>query len=122
MSKRAPIKVATRFKGEPRYKLTFIRQWRESKSMTLKALAERVGAKIGGMTHASLSRIERGRQPYSQRIIEAIADELTGGDVAALLMRDPTDPNALWSIWERAKPDEREMIVDIAKTIVKTGM
>jgi transcriptional regulator with XRE-family HTH domain len=77
--------------------------------------------KIGGMTHASLSRIERGRQPYSQRILEAIADELTGGDVASLLIRDPTDPNALWSIWERAKPGERAMIVDIAKTIVKTG-
>ena len=121
MSRKTPTKVTTRFKGEPRYKLTFIRQWRESKSMTLEALAERVGERIGGMTHASLSRIERGLQPYSQRIIEAIADELTGGDVASLLMRDPTDPNALWSIWERAKPGERAMMVDMAKTIVKTG-
>lgn len=121
MSKSATTKVTTRFKGAPRYKLTFIRQWRESKSMTLEALAERVGHKIGGMTHASLSRIERGLQPYSQRILEAIADELTGGDVASLLMRDPSDPNAIWSIWDQAKPGERKMIVDIAKTIVKTG-
>jgi len=121
MSKPAATKVTTRFKGAPRYKLTFIRQWRESKSMTLEALAERVGHKIGGMTHASLSRIERGLQPYSQRILEAIADELTGGDVASLLMRDPSDPNAIWSIWDQAKPGERKMIVDIARTIVKTG-
>jgi transcriptional regulator with XRE-family HTH domain len=121
MAKKTTIEVTTRFKGQPRYRLTFIRQWRESKSMTLEALAERVGEKIGGMTHASLSRIERGLQPYSQPILEAIADELTGGDVASLLMRDPSDPNAIWSIWDRAKPGERKMIVDIANTIVKTG-
>jgi transcriptional regulator with XRE-family HTH domain len=121
MSKKAAAKVTTRFKGQPRYKLTFIRQWRESRSMTLEVLAERVGERIGGMTHASLSRIERGLQPYSQPVLEALAEELTGGDVASLLMRDPGDPNAIWSIWDQAKPGERRMIVDIAKTIVKTG-
>lgn len=121
MAKKPTRKVTPRFKAQPQYRRTFIRQWRESKSMTLEALAARVGERIGGMTHASLSRIERGLQPYSQPIIEAIADELTGGDVASLLMRDPSDPNAIWSIWENAKPGERKMIVDIAKTIVKTG-
>jgi transcriptional regulator with XRE-family HTH domain len=121
MSKKSATQVTTRFKGGPRYRLTYIRQWRKAKSMTLEALAERVGEKVGGMTHASLSRIERGLQPYSQPILEAIADELTGGDVGSLLMRDPSDPNAIWSIWERAKPGERKMIVDIANTILKTG-
>ena len=121
MSKKATTKVTTRFKGQRPHKLTFIRQWRESRAMTLEVLAERVGERIGGMTHASLSRIERGIQPYSQPILEAIAEELTGGDVASLLMRDPSDPNAIWSIWDQAKPGERQMIVDIAKTIVKTG-
>jgi transcriptional regulator with XRE-family HTH domain len=114
-------KVTPRFKDQSRHRPTFLRQWRESKSMTLEALAERVGEKIGGMTHASLSRIERGLQPYSQPILEAIADELTGGDVASLLMRDPSDPHAMWSIWERAKPGQRKRIVDMAQTIVKTG-
>ena len=121
MSKKTATKVTPRFKGQPRHKLTFIRQWRESRGITLEVLAERVGERIGGMTHASLSRIERGIQPYSQPILEAIAEELTGGDVASLLMRDPSDPNAIWSIWDQAKPGERQMIVDIAKTIVKTG-
>lgn len=89
--------------------------------MTLETLAERVGEKIGGMTHASLSRIERGLQPYSQAILEAIADELTNGDVASLLMRNPADPEGMWSIWDQAKPGQRQMIVDLAKTVVKTG-
>ena len=115
-------KVVPRFKQQQgQYRKTYIRQWREKQDMTLETLAERVGAKIGGMTHASLSRIERGIQPYSQPILEAIADELTGGDVASLLMRDPSDPHGIWSIWDRAKPGERKMIVDIAETIVKTG-
>lgn len=106
--------------GQAPYRPTFIRQWRKAKSMTLETLAERVSKKIGGMTHASLSRIERGLQPYSQPILEAIADELTGGDVALLLKANPTDPHAIWSIWQRAKPDERKKIVDAANMILKT--
>jgi hypothetical protein len=81
----------TRINGKPRYRLTFIRQWREARSITLQQLAERVSKKTGGMTHASLSRIERGLQPYSQPILEAVADELTDGDVASLLISDPTE-------------------------------
>lgn len=109
-------KVVPRFKAQ--YRKTFIRQHREAKGLTLEALAERVGEKIGGMTHASLSRIERGLQPYSQPILEAIADALQT-DVYSLLYRDPLDPEAIWTIWDQAKPGERQMIVDIAKTIVK---
>lgn len=85
--------------------------------MTLEVLAARVGDKIGGMTHASLSRIERGLQPYSQPIVEAIADELTGGDVAALLVCDPNEHNGIWTIWKRANPADRKMIVELAKRI-----
>ena len=115
-------KVVPRLKQQQgQYRKTYIRQWREKQDMTLETLAERVGAKIGGMTHASLSRIERGLQPYSQPILEAIADELTGGDVASLLMRDPSDPHGIWSIWDQLRPVERSQVVEIAKTIRRTG-
>lgn len=100
---------------QPTYRRTFIRQWREYRNKTLEQLAD-----IVGVTHASLSRIERGLQPYSQAILEAIADALMT-DVPSLLMRDPTDPEGIWSIWDKAQTGERKMIVDIAKTIVKTG-
>ena len=113
-------KVTTRFRGQTKYRRTFIRQWRENRAMTLEALAERVGEEIGGFTHSSLSRIERGLQPYSQPILEAIAEALRT-DVASLLMRDPSDPEAIWSVWDQAKPGERRIIVDLAKTVVKTG-
>jgi transcriptional regulator with XRE-family HTH domain len=103
----------------PLYRPTFIRQWRDYHNLTLEALADLVGAKIGGMTHASLSRIERGLQPYSQPVLEAIADVLTDGDVASLLVRDPSDPDPIWPIWDQAKPAQRRIIVDVARTIVK---
>jgi transcriptional regulator with XRE-family HTH domain len=106
----------------PQYSRTFIRQWREHRTLTLEQLAERVGTSIeGGFTHASLSRIERGLQPYSQPVLEAIAHALQT-DAASLLMRDPTDDEAIWTVWERAKQGDRQKIVDIARTIIgRTG-
>lgn len=58
-------------------------------------------------------------QPYSQDLLERLADELTGGDVGSLIMRDPSDPEDMWSVWQQAKPRERRQIVEIAKTLVR---
>ena len=109
-------KVKTRFKVP--LQPTFIRQWRAHRGLTIEALADRVATKLGRFTHASLSRIERGKQPYSQPILEALADALRT-DTWSLLHRDPTDPDGIWSIWDQAKPAQRKMIVDIAKTLLK---
>lgn len=109
-----PKRVQPRTKRR-QYRTTFIRQWREFRGLTLEQLADRVET-----THASLSRIERGRQPYSQALLEAIAEALQT-DPPSLLMRNPQDPEGIWSVWDHAKPGERQMILDIAKTVVKTG-
>lgn len=97
------------------YRPTFIREWREFRNLTLEQLADRVGT-----THASLSRIERGLQPYTQATLEALAEALMT-EPASLLMRNPADPEGIWSIWDHAKPGEKRMIVDIARTVIKTG-
>lgn len=79
-------------------------------------LAERIG-----ITHASLSRIERGLQPYNQNLLELLAAELKTNP-ASLLMRDPDDQEGMfWSIWDRAKPAERLLILKLAKTILTNG-
>jgi transcriptional regulator with XRE-family HTH domain len=115
-------KKVTPHPKRPQFRRTFIRQWREHRGLTLEQLAERVGTSIGtGFTHASLSRIERGLQPYSQPILEAVAHALQT-DAASLLMRDPGADEAIWSVWEQAKQGDRQKIVDIARTIVgRTG-
>jgi transcriptional regulator with XRE-family HTH domain len=99
---------------------TYIREWREFRGLTLERLAERVGERIGGFTHASLSRIERGLQPYSQPVLEAIGEALNI-DPASLLMRNPSDPEGIWTVWEQAKKGQKQIIIDLAKTIIKSA-
>jgi DNA-binding Xre family transcriptional regulator len=111
MAQRA--KKGQRLKGQ--FHRTFIRQWREHRGLTLERLADRVG-----MTAGNLSQLERGNQGYVQNTLEAIAHALQT-DTASLLMRDPSDSESLWTIWGQAKPGERQMLMDIAKTVVKTG-
>lgn len=93
---------------------TFIREWREYRQLTQDALAERLKT-----SKASISRIEAGSQAYTQDFLEAAADALRT-DPASLLMRDPTDEDAVWSLWNDAKIGERQMIENIVRTVVKS--
>lgn len=68
----------------PPYRVTFIRKWRQHRDLTLEVVADAVG-----MTKTSLSRIERGWQPYTQPTLEAIARTLRVQDWQ-LLRDDPT--------------------------------
>ncbi len=52
-------------------------------------------------------------------MIEAAAERLSI-DVASILMRNPEDPEAIWSIWDQPSRASG-MIIDIARTILKTG-
>jgi transcriptional regulator with XRE-family HTH domain len=108
-------RVISRLKPQPRYGETQIRAWRTHRSLTLEQLAERVG-----VTHATLSRIERGKQPYNQVLLESLADAL-GTDVASLLIRNPDDPDGIWSIWDHATRAQRRQLVDIAKTLLRAS-
>jgi len=72
------------------------------------------------MTQSHLSMLENRKRGYTQETLEKIAEALQT-DAASLLMRNPLDDEAIWSIWEQAKPGERQMIVNIAKTVLKTG-
>ena len=103
------------------FRKTFIRAWRKHRGLTLEQLSSRM-EELGeaDLGPSALSMLERGQRAYTQQSLEALAMAL-GTDVASLLMRDPTDPDAIWSVWDHAKPGERQMIVEIAKTVVKTG-
>jgi transcriptional regulator with XRE-family HTH domain len=92
---------------------TFIREWRQYRDMTLERLADLVG-----LTYVSVSRIERGLQPYKQQTIEALAAALMT-DVQSLLTRDPNHSEDIWPIWDRATKTERAEIVEHAKLILK---
>jgi transcriptional regulator with XRE-family HTH domain len=97
------------------FRRTFIREWRQHRNLTLEQLAGRLE-----MTASLLSMLERGQRGYRQETLEAIADALQT-DTGSLIMRNPKDNDAIWSIWDHAKLGERQMITEIARTIVKTG-
>jgi transcriptional regulator with XRE-family HTH domain len=95
----------------------FIRSWRKHRGLTLEQLADRVDT-----THASLSRIERGLQPYNQYMLEALADALRC-EPADLIMRDPLQEDSIWSIWSQVPPETRPVVVNMMRGVVgrKTG-
>jgi transcriptional regulator with XRE-family HTH domain len=108
-------RVVPQFKERARRR-TFFREWRKFRGLTLEAAADRAG-----MTAGNLSAMERGAQGYTQSGLEALADAYQC-DPGQLLTVDPTQGDGIWSIWERAKPGDRQKIADIARTIVgKTG-
>jgi transcriptional regulator with XRE-family HTH domain len=98
------------------FRRTFIREWRKYRELTLEQLADRLE-----MTASHFSMLERGQRGYTQETLEAIAGALRT-DAASLLMRNPMDDEAIWSIWDDAKTADRQKIVAIARTITgKTG-
>ena len=116
-------KVIPRPKGS-RFRPTFIKQWRIKCDFTQEQLAERVTAYLlergmtKGYTYASIGRLENGKIGYTQIILEALADALST-DPASLLMRDPSDGTAMWTVWDQALPGERQIIEKQAEIVVK---
>lgn len=98
-----------------RFGKTYLRKWRQHRAKTLVQVSE-----LLHMTHGQLSRIERGEQPYNQALLETLAD-LYACAVPDLLMRDPSEPTNIWSLWDRAKPGERRVIQATVEAILKTG-
>jgi transcriptional regulator with XRE-family HTH domain len=107
----------------------FFREWRKACGLTLEQAADRIeraseargdaGATLArpiSMTHATLSRIERGKLPYSQGLLEILA-EVYRTDRASLLMRDPSEAEGLWSIWEQLQPVERRQALAVLKAL-----
>jgi transcriptional regulator with XRE-family HTH domain len=94
------------------YHRTFIREWRKHRGLTLERLADRVG-----LTPSALSMLERGQRGYSQETLEQLAEAL-GTEPASLLMRNPGDPEAIWTIWEKINPAQREQAARVLEAFV----
>lgn len=93
-------KVTPNFKPpKPRY---YFREWRKYRGFTQEELAEMVG-----VTPPSISQLERGLQGFTDSTLEAMSNALScqPGD---LLMRNPLDEDAPWSIWDHLKPEQKK--------------
>ena len=91
----------------------FIREWRKHRNLTQGQLAARLE-----MSVANLSRIETGEQPYTQPVLEAIADALLCPP-QDIIARDPNAPE--WGFLEllnKASPAKRIEIERVIRALL----
>ena len=111
----------TRPHPKPARRPTYIRAWRKHRELTLAQLADRLQVELEvDISEGQLSRIERGETPYSQDILEAVAQVLRC-EPADLIMRDPTQPDAIWSLIDTLQPATRLQAVEVLKALARTG-
>lgn len=91
----------------------YLREWREHRGLSQERLAEAIGT-----TAATISRIENRKQNWDQEFLKSAATALQCTP-ADLLNRDPSDSEAIWSIWDQLDSSGREHVVDLAKTVLK---
>lgn len=94
---------------------TFLREWRLYRNLSQEKAAERLE-----IDRTTLSRIERGLVPYNQGLLESAA-EAYSCEVVDLIIRNPTDPEAPWSIWETLKPAQRHTAFELIKTLKRAS-
>ena len=90
----------------------YIRQWREFRGLSLRQLEARLEVEPGGdplVTYASLGRIERFLQPYSQPILEALAIALSTTP-AALIEVDPFKDAQVVDLLRHLPRDKRDQV------------
>ena len=109
-SRQAHIAAMTRTKDRPRH---YLRQWRKFRGYTLEQVAERIG-----MTHQNLGKIERGKVPYNETLLDILAD-IYRTDKGSLIMRDPTMPDAFWSIYDQLTQPQRVRLVETATEVLR---
>lgn len=87
----------------------YLKEWRKHRGYTQDQVIERLLAFDDPhlpATAASLSRLENGKQPYGQRILEALA-EIYQCEPDHLIGRDPTKEGELIDLFQRMTLEQR---------------
>lgn len=101
--------MAKRAKSKPKYGKTYLQEWLTFRNRNHEQLAGFLDK-----DRSYVTKIVNGSRPYSQEFLEAAADYLETSP-ASLLMRDPTQPEAIWSLWEHASIGVRREIEEFAE-------
>lgn len=94
---------------------TYLKHWRKYRNLTQEALAERVG-----LTSASISQLENGKQGFTDASLASLAGAL-GCTPADLLAYDPTRPDSFWPLIqaaERLQGAERRRAYSVIKAAI----
>lgn len=103
-------KVRPRFKPQrPRF---FFKEWRKHRGYTQETLADMIGVQP-----STISQLETGKQGFTDSTLIALSEALkcSPGD---LLMRNPLDADAPWSIWDNIQPEDRPQAIKTLESFV----
>ena len=96
---------------------TCLKEWREYRGLTQEQVAE-----FAQMSRENYGKIEGGKLPYSQDLLELCAPRL-GCAIADLISAPPpidTSRLELMNLYESADPEGRETLIRVAKTLLKS--
>lgn len=100
-------------KDKPPLRRTMIREWRKFRGLTQEQLASAVG-----VSAANLSRIETGKQGYTQAVLEAIATTLRCEPADLLTARDPGEPeSAILLALRNLPPEQRNRALRVVQAL-----
>lgn len=101
-----------------RFKKTYIKEWRQHRRLSLRQLAARMEIEPGTelISFASLGRIEKGQQPYSQPVLEALAIALNC-EPWDLLHNDPGKTGELVEMVRDLTDEQRRQAVAIIRAL-----
>ena len=92
----------------------YIKEWRKHRKLSLRKLADRMETEPGEnlISYVSLSRIEKGEQPYSQPILEALAIALDTS-TSALLERKPDTHADIIELFDKLDESSKAQAIKI---------
>lgn len=99
----------------------YLKEWRKHRGYTQDQVVDRLVSLDDPQlpqTAASLSRLENGKQPYGQRILEALA-EIYQCEPDHLIGRDPSKEGEVIDLWSRMTFDERRQATAVLRAIHK---
>ena len=106
----------------------FLRQWRQKAGLRLedvkeaaealfedRVVAEGEQVDLGkiGLSHSTLSRIENFKLPYNEALLDVLREVYGAPDNASLIMRNPEDPEGIWTIYDQIAPEQRTVALKV---------
>ena len=99
----------------------YLKEWRKHRQLTQDQVVDRLASLDDPLlptTAASLSRLENGKQPYGQRILEALA-EIYQCEPDHLIGRDPTKEGEVIDLWSRLTLSQQRQATAILQALHK---
>lgn len=101
----------------------YLKEWRKHRALTQEQVVDRLSAfddPLLPSTAASLSRLENGKQPYGQRILEALA-EIYQCEPDHLIGRNPEKAGEVIDLWQRLTDSQRIQARAVIEALGKTA-